>query len=82
MVECEYSLVKSGSETVAVLIDTWWNVNYSPHLSKNLTEFGFNRYMVECESVQNYVNPPRSLVLIDTWWNVNMYKSYRRANIS
>ena len=34
---------------------------------------GFNRYMVECESVMYYIGGYRRLlVLIDTWWNVNL----------
>ena len=37
-------------------------------------ELSFNRYMVECESVQSYANLRLSLVLIDTWWNVNFGK--------
>ena len=34
----------------SVLIDTWWNVNEkeAKHFSGSI---GFNRYMVECESV-------------------------------
>ena len=33
---------------------------------------GFNRYMVECECVQQLCYFPISKpVLIDTWWNVN-----------
>ena len=34
-----------------VLIDTWWNVNENANLAF-MEIFGFNRYMVECESVQ------------------------------
>ena len=33
---------------------------------------GFNRYMVECESLVVGVFLERWVVLIDTWWNVNM----------
>ena len=32
-----------------VLIDTWWNVNENANLAF-MEIFGFNRYMVECES--------------------------------
>ena len=32
---------------------------------------GFNRYMVECESIKMSADPTNKLVLIDTWWNVN-----------
>ena len=31
----------------------------------------FNRYMVECESVNFYKRVCQRCVLIDTWWNVN-----------
>ncbi len=34
---------------VAVLIDTWWNVNIVS-LKPEAKWIGFNRYMVECES--------------------------------
>ena len=33
---------------------------------------GFNRYMVECESLSNFNNNLFITVLIDTWWNVNV----------
>ena len=32
----------------------------------------FNRYMVECESFEHYINSFTRMVLIDTWWNVNL----------
>ena len=32
---------------------------------------GFNRYMVECESILTAQQLSEILVLIDTWWNVN-----------
>ena len=32
---------------------------------------GFNRYMVECESVTRVFMKLIKPVLIDTWWNVN-----------
>ena len=32
-----------------VLIDTWWNVNITFDDDGNITDIGFNRYMVECE---------------------------------
>ena len=32
---------------------------------------GFNRYMVECESIVGNPYLAVFLVLIDTWWNVN-----------
>ena len=34
-----------------VLIDTWWNVNYKTKVTTSKTASGFNRYMVECESI-------------------------------
>ena len=34
---------------VAVLIDTWWNVNILVRRLRPGGETGFNRYMVECE---------------------------------
>ena len=45
----------------SVLIDTWWNVNKSVLVTYTPGEQGFNRYMVECEFVQSYVNLPQSL---------------------
>ena len=33
--------------------------------------FGFNRYMVECESTFLLLSLMLYRVLIDTWWNVN-----------
>ena len=33
---------------------------------------GFNRYMVECESILTAQQLSEILVLIDTWWNVNI----------
>ena len=35
-----------------VLIDTWWNVNVFAGSSCVISRHRFNRYMVECESVQ------------------------------
>ena len=37
-------------QPLKVLIDTWWNVNKIFDIKPN-TSIGFNRYMVECESV-------------------------------
>ena len=34
---------------VQVLIDTWWNVNLLNVTLTGLSEWCFNRYMVECE---------------------------------
>ena len=51
MVECESTLMQTSFLVHIVLIDTWWNVNdFDIFRYANL--FGFNRYMVECESVQ------------------------------
>ena len=36
-----------------------------------ITASSFNRYMVECESFEYYINSFCFTVLIDTWWNVN-----------
>ena len=36
--------------------------------------FGFNRYMVECESTDTQTKFFHIVVLIDTWWNVNEEK--------
>ena len=51
MVECEYAASATIIEAAAVLIDTWWNVNVQPFWGLSLALPGFNRYMVECESV-------------------------------
>ena len=32
-----------------VLIDTWWNVNKFKNMYRIRQDYGFNRYMVECE---------------------------------
>ena len=42
---------------------------------KIFRKFGFNRYMVECESILITKNNNINSVLIDTWWNVNVNKS-------
>ena len=39
-----------------------------------VVDIRFNRYMVECECVQQLCYFPVSKVLIDTWWNVNFFK--------
>ena len=49
MVECEYILKLESKRIITVLIDTWWNVNYIQTICEDVTSFGFNRYMVECE---------------------------------
>ena len=43
---------------VLVLIDTWWNVNPITYW-KYLVIFGFNRYMVECESTRMTISQIR-----------------------
>ena len=62
---------KVFEEGKAVLIDTWWNVNinFSGKMAQMSTRF--NRYMVECELLSEFVNFYSNYVLIDTWWNVN-----------
>ena len=50
MVECELWHGKCAGKLLAVLIDTWWNVNttfFRPYIQGA----GFNRYMVECELI-------------------------------
>ena len=37
------------THSILVLIDTWWNVNYTYNQHPHRTYPGFNRYMVECE---------------------------------
>ena len=49
MVECEFAYYERNIINWAVLIDTWWNVNYCLYHS-GISASGFNRYMVECES--------------------------------
>ena len=64
-----------------VLIDTWWNVNeFLSVIDKYFT--GFNRYMVECESVYRTSTFADNKVLIDTWWNVNINFSGKMAQMS
>ena len=48
MVECECFRTSVTVVCLAVLIDTWWNVNIT-HSSHRYLVSGFNRYMVECE---------------------------------
>ena len=55
-----------------VLIDTWWNVNFTPRLHCWGQAPRFNRYMVECEFGSVALTFLLILVLIDTWWNVNV----------
>ena len=43
-------LAIKSHKILTVLIDTWWNVNYVS-FQLYLPRIGFNRYMVECESV-------------------------------
>ena len=40
-----------------VLIDTWWNVNIFPLFLFHCKNHRFNRYMVECESEDKYLEP-------------------------
>ena len=35
--------------SILVLIDTWWNVNFTNNTNEQTVRVGFNRYMVECE---------------------------------
>ena len=49
MVECEYIANFTIGGVYLVLIDTWWNVNVR-EIEHSLIRYGFNRYMVECES--------------------------------
>ena len=73
MVECEYSLVKSGSETVASF-NRYMVECESVNLNKRVCQrCGFNRYMVECEYITNFAIGGVYFVLIDTWWNVNVF---------
>ena len=49
MVECELILIVLVVWVIAVLIDTWWNVNVDETGRGYPYGYGFNRYMVECE---------------------------------
>ena len=51
MVECESVLKIRGVLWAVVLIDTWWNVNSELVSQLEYIHEGFNRYMVECESL-------------------------------
>ena len=48
MVECELIRASVIFLMLKVLIDTWWNVNYTP-VAIVVQFASFNRYMVECE---------------------------------
>ena len=65
--------LKKHLEVVAVLIDTWWNVNVSSIKKALGSGSRFNRYMVECEYITKSRRKDRFYVLIDTWWNVNFF---------
>ena len=65
-------IAKFEEKCKTVLIDTWWNVNILRVSYSDTREFGFNRYMVECECVTRTDKQLRIWVLIDTWWNVNV----------
>ena len=56
MVECEFKsyLFRGGLDYV--LIDTWWNVNSVDLILQSLLTNGFNRYMVECELLSEFVD--------------------------
>ena len=41
---------KITADEIAVLIDTWWNVNLNTTRLMSINHLSFNRYMVECES--------------------------------
>ena len=45
-----------------------------------LSEIGFNRYMVECESSTAMLSEFVNFVLIDTWWNVNEWYNVYKEN--
>ena len=62
------------TKVIMVLIDTWWNVNDIIYCFA-ASAFGFNRYMVECESVFLTKKDETYKVLIDTWWNVNEFRA-------
>ena len=49
------SIVKYCFFIVLVLIDTWWNVNNLFIINYEIQGFGFNRYMVECESGKRHI---------------------------
>ena len=73
MVECEFGLPINFSGKMAVLIDTWWNVNREKDIfintgTKVLIDTWWN-VNVYTRSLVLYLG----LVLIDTWWNVNYY---------
>ncbi len=55
MVECEYDFQKFLICTLAVLIDTWWNVNEAGE-RVIANKDGFNRYMVECECCHIHIS--------------------------
>ena len=52
MVECESYGVFNALIFLTVLIDTWWNVNEELEWFVD-TVISFNRYMVECEFVND-----------------------------
>ena len=71
MVECEYNGNGKCSKELAVLIDTWWNVNTFEFLAFTscicvLIDTWWN---VNSGNVINVFD--KRIVLIDTWWNVN-----------
>ena len=49
MVECECKSAHIAFLYRLVLIDTWWNVNFTSIAYAILSTPSFNRYMVECE---------------------------------
>ena len=80
MVECKYKFMASFIRVNAVLIDTWWNVNYfcwrgQCYYYSVLIDTWWN-----VNDRPNDFMTPSIFVLIDTWWNVNfVHVEYCRA---
>ena len=56
---------------LAVLIETYWNVNLQMYQSAAELARGINRNILECKSNSGRTAFGLSKVLIETYWNVN-----------
>ena len=59
-----------------VLIDTWWNVNYSNVRAVEMVKAVLIDTWWNVNSVNFQVGCYEYRVLIDTWWNVNACSEY------
>ncbi len=59
------------------LIDTLWNVNFSP-AQPFVARLRINRYIMECKSACIASATSQAIELIDTLWNVNLNENTKQ----